>query len=139
MTKPAGSPETAADHSYTLTVTNQSPLTLYTHNDDPIAPGTTWTSEPLGNGSVTNPELGTLSCHDIGQTHIDGDSSETWGCLVSLRGFDYVGRYNANGQLTVTITPLLQALVGGMDLTPVSLDPIDLSDGLPAAAITRTA
>jgi hypothetical protein len=123
------SPGTAADHSYVVTLANESPLTLSTHNDDPIAPGTTWTSEALGNGYVTNPLLGTLSFYDIGKTHIGDDSDETWGCLISLRGYQYVGRYDANGQLSVTVNALLQAFLGGLDLTPISLDALDSSGG----------
>lgn len=117
------SPQTSTTHSYTVTLTNKSTLALITHAGDAIAPNATWTSELLGNGYVANPQFGTLSFLDIGTTHIDGDSSETFGCIISLRGFDYVGRYNANGQLTVSVSNLLQAqLGGGMTLTPVEIE-----------------
>jgi hypothetical protein len=116
------SPQTSTTYSYTVTLSNKSPLALITHAGDAIAPNTTWTSEPLGNGYVTNPQLGTLSFQDIGTTHIDGDSGETYGCIISLRGFDYVGRYNANGRLNVAVNNLLQAQLGGMTLTPVEIE-----------------
>jgi hypothetical protein len=119
--------QTAPDHSYTITLENQSTLTLITDKGEPIAPGATWTSEPLGNGYVSHPLFGTLSCYDMGQAHVDGDSEETWGCLVSLRGFQCVGRYKDNGKLSVKVNPLLQATLDGLDFTPVSLDALEIA------------
>jgi hypothetical protein len=115
-------PGTSPNYSYSVTLTNQSTLTLTTHTGEYIPSGGTWTSEQLGNGYVTNPQLGTLSFYDLGVNHIDGDGGETYGVLISLQSYEYVGRYNANGQLTVTINSLMQAIVSGMDLNPVALD-----------------
>lgn len=114
-------PGTSSSYSYVVTVANNSPLALTTHDDQFIAPGSQWTTAPLGNGYLWNPILGTLSFYDLGTTHIDGDSSETYGCLIALQGYQYVGRYNANGRLNVTINKLLQASLAGMTITPVEI------------------
>lgn len=114
-------PGASSSYSYVVTIANNSPLTLTTHDNEFIAPGAQWTTVRLGNGYVSNPIFGTLSFYDLGTTHIDGDSSETYGCLITLQGYQFVGRYNANGQLNITINRLLQASLAGMTVTPVEI------------------
>jgi hypothetical protein len=82
--------------------------------------------EQLGNAYFHSDEVGSLSFRDIGNTHISGDSKESWGVLITYQGRHMVGRYDGgNGLLEITWDEHLQALVGGkMTLRNVLLDPL---------------
>lgn len=70
-----------------------------------INPGTQWTSGwSGGNISINIPEYGPIGIQDIGTDHIEGDSSEYLGLLVTYQDMDIVGRYpNGDGGLTISI------------------------------------
>jgi hypothetical protein len=107
---------------YTVNVTNSSSYTWQAADGTLIPPNEQWaTPEPIGNTFIQCQELGTVNFLDIGDTHIPGDSSETWGVLVSYQGEEVVGRYEGQGQLNVTISGFGQAVLSGLDLRQVQL------------------
>ena len=109
--------------SYSLQVQNSSHYTWQGSDGATIPPGATWTpqNEPLGNAWMKSNELGTLNFLDIADTHIPGDSKETWGVLISYQGEEMVGRYEGGGQLAGQINQFGQVTLSGMDLRQVSL------------------
>ena len=107
--------------SYMVTLTNQSRATLTTSDGKQVPPNQQWTSGVIGDAWVSSDQFGHLNFLDIADTHIPGDSSETWGVLISYQGEEIVGRYEGGGQLSVAINAFGQAELGGMDLRQVSL------------------
>jgi hypothetical protein len=73
------------------------------------------------------PTRGVLSFHDIGDTHIGGDSGETWGVLVAYQGEEFVARYEGGGQLAVEINTFYQATLSGMDIRQVELPGLQIA------------
>lgn len=107
---------------YQLTLTNHSNVSLGFMGGNQVIPsGGGWKSDNLGDVGIIVPTRGTLSFHDIGDTHIPGDSHETWGVLIAYQGEEYVGRYEGGGQLAVEINAYYQAVLSGMDLRQVYL------------------
>jgi hypothetical protein len=110
--------------SYIVKVFNQSPYTWFDPSGTVVKPGDGWNAEgrTLGNAVLSCNELGPLNFMDIGDTHIPGDSRETWGVLISYQNEEIVGRYEGGGQLSVQILPYGQLEFGGnMDMRQVSL------------------
>jgi hypothetical protein len=107
--------------SYNLKVSNQSNYVVGTSDGTQLQPGQSWTSGTVGSVWVSTAELGTINFLDIGETHIGGDSSETWGVLISYQGEEVVGRYEGGGELSVTVNKFGQAQLSGMDLRQVAL------------------
>lgn len=109
--------------SYSVQVQNQSQYTWTGSDGATVPPKATWTPQQvtLGNAWIRSTELGTLNFLDIADTHIPGDSGETWGVLISFQGEEMVGRYEGGGQLKVTINQFGQVQLTGMDLRQVSL------------------
>jgi hypothetical protein len=115
---------------YNLSVSNQSKeLTIAVSDGDQIRPGGGWMQGNLGNMSFSTQQYGTLNLLDIADTHIPGDSKETWGVLISYQGEEIVGRYEGQGQLFITFNTYGQAHLEGMDLRQVSLP--SMTFGLP--------
>jgi hypothetical protein len=98
-----------------------------------IPPGEKWQSDNLGDITLTVPTRGPLNFHDIGDTHIPGDSGETWGVLIAYQGEEFVGRYEGGGQLQVVINQYYQAILSGMDLRQISLPAMELAGQTTAA------
>jgi hypothetical protein len=109
--------------SYYVAVTNNSNVEWNASDGTKIpASGGEWRSQEIGDAWVNCVQSGTINFHDIGDTHIGGDSSETWGVLISYQGEEMVGRYEGGGQLIVSINGYYQATLGGMDIRQVSLN-----------------
>lgn len=107
---------------YNVQVINGSPYTWEASDGTTVAPGGTWvTQQAIGNAWIKSNELGTLNFLDIADTHIPGDSGETWGVLLSYQGEEVVGRYEGGGQLGVTLNGFGQAELTGMDIRQVQL------------------
>ena len=107
---------------YQINLTNHSNVSLEFIGGNQIIPsGDQWKSGDLGDITLVVPTRGPLSFHDLGDTHIGGDSGETWGVLIAYQGEEIVGRYEGGGQLTVDINTYYQAVLSGMDLREVSL------------------
>jgi len=110
--------------SYRVKVMNGSPYTWYDATGTEVRAGDGWNAEgkTLGNAFLNSNELGALNFLDIGDTHIPGDSKETWGVLISYQGEEIVGRYEGGGQLTAEINQFGQVQLGGnMDFRQVAL------------------
>jgi hypothetical protein len=113
---------------YQISLTNNSNTTLqYLGGNEIIPPGQHWQSGNLGDVTFTVPVRGPLNFHDIADTHIPGDSGETWGVLIAYQGEEFVGRYEGGGKLTVVINEYYQAELSGMDLRQVSLPAMELA------------
>jgi hypothetical protein len=115
--------------SYDLILKNSTGSVLDASDGKRVEPGESWRSEKqLGNAYFHSDEVGSLSFRDIGDTHISGDSKETWGVLVTYQGAHAVGRYDGDGGfLEVTWDEHLQVLVGGkMNVRHVLLNPIEI-------------
>jgi hypothetical protein len=111
--------------SYTVTINNSTDSPITAEDGTVIAPnGGTWTSGTLGDTYAHSDQFGPISFIDLGDTHIGGDSGETWGVLITYQGEHMVGRYEGGGQLTVSFNKYLQANLTGMDLRLVQLDAI---------------
>ena len=115
--------------SYIVKVLNG---TQYTWLDDlstHVGPGEGWNADgrTLGNAYLKSSELGALNFLDIGDTHIPGDSGETWGVLLSYQGEEVVGRYEGGGALSVTLNAFGQAELSGMDLRQIQLPSFNLT------------
>jgi hypothetical protein len=107
---------------YNVNVANKSSYIWQASDGTIIEPNGQWsTSEAIGNAFVQCQQLGTVNFLDIGDTHIPGDSNETWGVLISYQGEEVVGRYEGGGQLNVIINGFGQAALSGMDLRQVQL------------------
>ena len=109
--------------SYHLTVHNGTPFMWEGFDARAVASGADWspTQQPIGNAWIRSTEWGVLNFLDIADTHISGDSKETWGVLVSYQGEEIVGRYEGAGQLKATINEFGQVELTGMDFREVSL------------------
>ena len=111
--------------SYTVTINNATDSPITVEDGTTIQPnGGSWTSGTLGNTFGHSDQFGSISFIDLGETHIPGDSGETWGVLITYQGEHMVGRYEGGGQLTVDFNSFLQATLTGMDLRLVALDPL---------------
>lgn len=111
--------------SYYVVVQNQCGLPLKTYDGATIQPNETWKSGLLGSGWVSNPQFGALSFTDVGDKHLPGDTSQTWGVLVSYQGRFVVARYEGGGILNVTFSyPFQQVLMEGMDFRVVKFNPL---------------
>ena len=113
---------------YNVTITNSTGAPMTTADGQTIEPNGTWKSGELGNTWVHSDQFGALSLVDIGDQHIGGDSSETWGVLIGFGGENMVGRYEGGGTLNITFNSYLQAVVSGMDLRLVSLSSLVTPD-----------
>ena len=120
---------------YVVSLTNNSNVSLGFVGGNQIIPGGggTYKSGNLGDMTLTVPTRGPLSFHDIGNTHIPGDSGETWGVLIAYQGEEYVGRYEGGGTLKVEINQYYQAALSGMDLRQVSMPSVLLGAATAAA------
>lgn len=108
--------------SYHVTLTNQSPYVIRTFDQQTVNPnGGTWTSPLLGNGWAATQQLGAINFLDIADKHIPGDTTETWGVLISYQGEEMVGRYEGGGQLNVLVNQFGQVQLSGMDMRQVYL------------------
>jgi hypothetical protein len=109
--------------AYDLQVINGSPYTWHGSDGTAVPPGSAWSpaDRPLGNAWIRSAELGTLNFLDIGDTHIPGDSKETWGVLISYQSEEFVGRHEGAGQLGVTINRFGQVEMTGLDFRQVAL------------------
>ncbi len=110
--------------SYILKVTNNSGFTLTPrlHPGTIPAGGGTWQSPVLGNEVIETTVGGDLSFQDIADTHLGGDTGQTWGVLVRYGNEAVVGRYEGGGVLSVTFDQFLQVSLAGMALRQVQLD-----------------
>jgi hypothetical protein len=108
--------------SYTLSVQNGTPYQMEASDGATVPSGATWQPPGVhGNAWIASTELGALNFLDIAARHIPGDSTETWGVLISFQGEEVVGRYEGAGALTVAFNEYGQAELAGMDLRQVSL------------------
>jgi hypothetical protein len=108
--------------SYTLSVQNGTEYQMQGSDGANVPSGATWQPSGVhGNAWIQSTELGTLNFLDLGSRHIPGDSSETWGVLVSYQGEEMVGRYEGAGGMTVALNEYGQATLSGMDFRQVSL------------------
>lgn len=113
---------------YQLTLTNNSSVSIeFVGGNEIIPAGGNWKSGNLGDVNFVVPTRGPLGFHDIGDTHIGGDSKETWGVLIAYQGEEFVGRYEGGGQLAVEINSYYQAILSGMDIRQVSLPAIQVA------------
>ena len=113
---------------YQITLTNNSNVSLgFVGGNQVIPAGGNWQSGNLGDITLSVPTRGPLSFHDLGDTHIPGDSSETWGVLIAYQGEEFVGRYEGGGQLAVEINAYYQAVLSGLDLRQVSLPAMEIA------------
>ena len=113
---------------YQVSLTNNSNVGLgFLGGNQVIPPGDQWKSGNLGDVTIIVPTRGPLSLHDIGDTHIGGDSKETWGVLIAYQGEEYVGRYEGGGQLTVEVNEYYQVVLSGMDLRQVYLPAMEIA------------
>lgn len=108
--------------SYVVTIVNSTNAPMTTKDGKAIAPGDSWKSDVIGDTYVHSEEFGSISFRDIADQHIGGDTTETWGVLISYNGQHMVGRYEGGGDLHVTFNNRLQAEVSGMHLRRVKLD-----------------
>jgi hypothetical protein len=108
---------------YQISLTNNSPYGIGFLGGNQVIPdgGGTWQSGDLGNVTLIIPTRGPLDFLDIGDKHIGGDSSETWGVLIAFQNEEFVGRYEGGGRLTVVVNQYCQAELSGMDIREVSL------------------
>jgi hypothetical protein len=119
---------------YQITLTNNSNVGIgFVGGNQVIPPGQGWKSGNLGDISLDIPTRGVLNFHDIGDTHIGGDSGETWGVLIAYQGEEIVGRYEGGGQLTVEINEYYQAMLSGLDLREVALPAMGIVGATTAA------
>ena len=114
---------------YQVSVTNNSSYGIGFLGGNQVIPngGGQYKSGNLGNLTLTIPTRGPLDFLDIGDTHIGGDSGETWGVLIAYQGEEFVGRYEGGGQLTVVVNQYNQVELSGMDIREVSLSAIELA------------
>src|SRR3954449_4970105 len=120
---------------YAVTVTNASSVDLTTSDGKTVnAGGGTWTSPRSGNAGFTSQHFGPIAFLDIGDTHIGGDSTETWGVLITYQGEELVGRYEGEGALDVAINQFGQATLMGMDLRQVALPGLTIGQSAVADA-----
>ena len=112
---------------YSVMLDNQSAVTLTASDGQSIPPGGQWKSGNLGSAWIRSEQIGPISFLDIADAHVSGDSSETWGVLISYQGEEVVGRYEGGGTLQVTLNKFLQASLHGMHFRQVSLPPFELS------------
>jgi hypothetical protein len=119
--------------SYDLILKNSTGSVLDASDGKRVEPGESWRSEKqLGNAYFHSDEVGSLSFRDIGDTHISGDSKETWGVLISYQGEEFVGRYEGAGILLVEFNAYGQMFLSDMDLRQVALPAMQVA--LPARA-----
>ena len=114
---------------YSVRLLNQTQFTLQSSDGAQIPPGGTWQSGRIGSAYVKSDETGTLNFLDIADAHLPGDSPETWGVLISYQGEEFVGRYEGEGGLKVTMNQFMQATLSGMRLREVSLPAMILDGG----------
>lgn len=112
--------------SYTVHVANQSNVRFQTSDGKQIGPGETWDSAVIGDAFITSNHGGPISFLDLGDSHIGGDSKETWGVLISYQGEEVVGRYEGGGKLQVSIGKHLRATLSGMNLRKVQLSALEI-------------
>lgn len=77
----------------------------------------------LGNGYINVVGVGTINFTDIGEQHVGGFSTATWGVLISYQGEELVFRYEGGGEIQVTINQFGQAEItgnGGFSRVPLS-------------------
>ena len=117
---------------YTLNIKNKGGFVLTTSDGYEIKPDEQWSKGRLGSVWVSSPQFGTANFLDIGDTHIPGDSKETWGVLISYQGEEFVGRYEGEGILLVEFNAYGQMFLSDMDLRQVSLPAMQVA--LPARA-----
>lgn len=101
---------------YVLTLVNNfgSDITLDTDRTHIVQSGQSFkTPSPLGNGIVTVGGIGQMLLKDIGKRQIGGFSKATWGVFLAYQGEEVVFRYEAGGEITVTIGDLGQAELSG--------------------------
>ena len=108
---------------YLVTVKNGSGQTLTASDGTKIKPGGHWQTKTTS-GWIDTEFAGQLSFLDIGEKHIPGDTSETWGSLILYRFESVVGRYEGEGALNISFDQFLCATLDGMDFRMVSLDPL---------------
>lgn len=115
---------------FDVTLTNNSPAELQASNGQKIgAGGGTWkfAGGPQGQATYIDGPFGRLGFLDIGDQHIGGDSGEQWGVLINYMGESFVGRYEGQGTLTMTVDQFLQVSLAGMDFRQVQLDGLSSS------------
>lgn len=111
--------------NYSLTINNN-----YTQTIVASATGSSGTNSIAINGSYTYnfgmgtvmiaiPGYGSIYIEDIGSNHIDGDTTETWGALVSYQDSDTVGRYEGDGNLVINVGTYGVMALSGMHFSDV--------------------
>jgi hypothetical protein len=119
---------------FSINVNNKSSGTLITSTGEKVPPGSGWGIGSGGDPIWVDTPMGRLGIVDIGDTHVPGDSTETWGVLVGYQEMSVVGRYEGKGMLILDVNPLYQVTMsGGMDFRQVSLDGLIIG-AVPAAA-----
>src|SRR3954447_853446 len=125
---------------YAVTVTNASSVDLTTSDGKTVnAGGGTWTSPRSGNAWVTSQHFGPIGFLDIGDTHIGGDSTETWGVLVTYQGEELVARYEGAGALEGAVNQFGQATLPGMGILQGALPGLTIGGTAVAAAPAEAA
>lgn len=116
---------------YSLTINNNFSQTLTTTlgnaSNISINPATSYSYSTVSGESVNIniPGYGTVVLQDLGSNHIEGDSSQTWGILISYQDNDVVARYEAGGgPLVLAVGPYGNIALGGngMVLNNVVID-----------------
>ncbi len=98
---------------YKLTLTNNYAYTVKAGKEEVAAGKTATLSEDLGNVIIDVPGLGSINLIDLGDKHIGGPSTATWGVLLSYQGNESIFRYEGEGKLTITLNDLGQAILDG--------------------------
>jgi hypothetical protein len=120
---------------YQIHLTNNSTyLRLATVDGRTINPKEEWQSGDLGNFWLYTQQFGPIGFYDLGDKHIPGDTSETWGVLITYQGEEFVGRYEGGGRLDVAINDYGQATIRGMHIHQVLLPPVILDEHVDARA-----
>jgi hypothetical protein len=130
--------------AYDVVITNNYPwpLTL-TRVDAPstsltLGPGQTGTVNAVNEAAslrIDVPGCGAVNLLTLGDPplrasrHIPGDTTETWGVLITYQGVQVVGRYDGVGNSALTIDSLGVLQFGGnnMDYAVVEMDPVSFS------------
>lgn len=119
---------------FSLNVNNKSSAMLIASSGDMIKPGTGWGTGGTGDPMYVDGPMGRIGIVDIADTHIPGDSKETWGVLIGYQEMSFVGRYEGQGMLILDVNRFFQVtLSGGMDFRQVSLDGLIVGGATDAA------
>ncbi len=113
---------------YTITMYNRTDyVTLQASDGKEIPPNDVWMTERMPNVWFTSAQFGPISCLDLEGVHLGGDSSESWGVLVSYQGAKFVGRYEGKAAVNMELNRYGQVSLAGMQFRQLLLPPLLLA------------